>query len=42
VRKLYPIVYRVDAEGATRLTDAEVAAVADAIVGERTANEGQG
>jgi proteasome beta subunit len=42
VRKLYPIVYRVDAGGATRLTDGEVAAVADAIVGERTANEGQG
>ena len=30
VRRLYPIVYRVDAEGAVRLTDAEVAAVADA------------
>ena len=29
VRRLYPIVYRVDAEGAVRLTDAEVAAVAD-------------
>jgi proteasome beta subunit len=42
VRKLYPIVYRVDAEGAVRLTDAEVAAVADVIVGERTAHEGQG
>ena len=32
VRKLYPIVYRVDAEGTVRLTDAEVAAVADTIV----------
>jgi proteasome beta subunit len=42
VRKLYPIVYRVDAEGATRLTDGEVAAVADTIIGERTATEGQG
>jgi proteasome beta subunit len=42
VRKLYPIVYRVDAEGATRLTDDEVAAVADGIVAERTANEGRG
>jgi proteasome beta subunit len=35
VRRLYPIVYRVDAEGAVRLTDAEVAAVADTIVTER-------
>jgi hypothetical protein len=35
VRRLYPIVYRVDAEGAVRLTDAEVAAVADAIVTDR-------
>jgi proteasome beta subunit len=42
VRKLYPIVYRVDAEGAVRLTDAEVAAVAEAITAERAANEGQG
>jgi len=42
VRKLYPIVYRVDAEGAVRLTDAEVAAVADAITAERAENEGQG
>jgi proteasome beta subunit len=37
VRRLYPIVYRVDAEGAVRVTDAEVADVADAIVGERAA-----
>jgi proteasome beta subunit len=37
VRRLYPIVYRVDAEGAVRLTDAEVAAVADTIVTERSA-----
>ena len=35
VRKLYPIVYRVDAEGTVRLTDAEIAAVADTIVTER-------
>src|SRR3954453_4366445 len=35
VRRLYPIVYRVDAEGAVRLTDAEVAAVAEAIVADR-------
>ena len=35
VRRLYPIVYRVDAEGAVRLTDAEVAAVADRIVDDR-------
>ncbi|MGY1835918.1 proteasome subunit beta [Blastococcus sp. SYSU DS0510] len=39
VRRLYPIVYRVDAEGAIRLTDAEIAAVADAIVTERAAAE---
>ena len=31
----HPIVYRVDAEGAVRLTDAEVAAVADGIVTDR-------
>jgi proteasome beta subunit len=37
VRRLYPIVYRVDAEGTVRLTDAEVAAVADAIISERAA-----
>jgi proteasome beta subunit len=36
VRRLYPIIYRVDAEGAVRLTDAEVAAVADGIVTDRT------
>jgi proteasome beta subunit len=42
VRRLYPIVYRVDAEGAVRLSDAEVAAVADAITAERAENEGQG
>ncbi|TKJ32008.1 proteasome subunit beta [Blastococcus sp. CCUG 61487] len=35
VRRLYPIVYRVDAEGAVRLTDAEVAAISDTIVTER-------
>jgi proteasome beta subunit len=37
VRRLYPIIYRVDAEGSVRLTDAEVAAVADAIVADRAA-----
>ena len=42
VRRLYPIVYRVDAEGAARLSDADVADVAEAVVAERTANEGQG
>ena len=35
VRRLYPIVYRVDAEGAVRLTDAEVAEVAEGIVADR-------
>jgi proteasome beta subunit len=39
VRRLYPIVYRVDAEGAVRLTDAEVAAVADGIVTDRAASD---
>jgi proteasome beta subunit len=39
VRKLYPIVYRVDAEGAVRLPDAEVAAVAESIVADRSAAE---
>ena len=39
VRRLYPIVYRVDAEGAVRLPDAEVAAVADAVVADRSAAE---
>jgi proteasome beta subunit len=39
VRRLYPIVYRVDAEGAVRLTDAEVAAVAEGIVTDRSAAE---
>jgi proteasome beta subunit len=39
VRRLYPIVYRVDGEGAVRLTDAEVAAVADTVVAERAAAE---
>ncbi len=41
VRRLYPIVYRVDAEGAVRLTDAEIAAVADTIVTERSAADRQ-
>jgi len=39
VRRLYPIVYRVDAEGAVRLTDAEVATVAEGIVVDRSAAE---
>jgi proteasome beta subunit len=42
VRRLYPIVYRVDAEGAVRLTDDEVAAVSDAIVADRSASENLG
>ena len=42
VRRLYPIVYRVDAEGAVRLPDDEVAAVATTIVAERAAADGQG
>jgi proteasome beta subunit len=42
VRRLYPILYRVDAEGAVRLPDDEIAAVAEAIGAERAANEGQG
>jgi proteasome beta subunit len=39
VRRLFPIVYRVDAEGAVRLTDDEVAAVAETIVADRSAAE---
>jgi proteasome beta subunit len=39
VRRLYPIVYRVDAEGTVRLTDAEVAAVAGTIIADRSAAE---
>ena len=39
VRRLYPIVYRVDAEGAVRLTDAEVATVAEGIVADRSADQ---
>jgi proteasome beta subunit len=39
VRRLFPIVYRVDAEGAVRLTDDEVAAVAERIVADRSAAE---
>jgi proteasome beta subunit len=42
VRRLYPIVYRVDAEGVARLTDDEVAGVAGTILDERAAAEGQG
>ncbi|GHE07374.1 proteasome subunit beta [Klenkia taihuensis] len=37
VRRLYPIVYRVDAEGAVRLPDTEVAEVAAAITADRSA-----
>jgi proteasome beta subunit len=37
VRRLYPILYRIDAEGAVRLPDAEVAEVAAAIATERSA-----
>jgi proteasome beta subunit len=42
VRRLYPIVYRVDAEGAVRLADDEVAGVARTLIDERAAAEGQG
>jgi len=42
VRKLYPIVYRVDAEGSLRLPDDEIAAVAGTIVDKRAAADGQG
>ncbi|SCX54892.1 proteasome beta subunit [Klenkia marina] len=37
VRRLYPILYRVDAEGAVRLPDAEVAEIAASIATERSA-----
>jgi proteasome beta subunit len=39
VRRLFPIVYRVDAEGAVRLTDDEVAGIAEVIVADRSAAE---
>jgi proteasome beta subunit len=39
VRRLFPIVYRVDAEGAVRLTDDDVATVAEGIVADRAAAE---
>jgi proteasome beta subunit len=42
VRRLYPIVYRVDADGSLRLPDDEVAAVSATIVDERSAADGQG
>jgi len=42
VRRLFPIVYRVDAEGAVRLTDDEVAVVAEGIVTDRAAAEREG
>ena len=41
MRRLYPIVYRVDADGAVRLTEAEIAAIADTIVTERAAADRQ-
>ncbi|QXG76130.1 proteasome subunit beta [Modestobacter sp. L9-4] len=41
VRRLYPIVYRVDAEGAVRLSDDEVAAVAGTVIAERSAAQSQ-
>ncbi len=37
VRRLYPILYRIDAEGAVRLPDDEVAAIAAAITADRSA-----
>ncbi|MCW2582209.1 MAG: prcB [Klenkia sp.] len=37
VRRLYPILYRIDAEGAVRLPDAEVAAISAAITADRSA-----
>ena len=42
VRRLFPILYRVDAEGAVRLTDDEVAAVAETTVAERAAASREG
>jgi proteasome beta subunit len=42
VRRLYPIVYRVDEEGSVRLSDEEVAGIASTIVDERAAADGQG
>ncbi|SNX96469.1 proteasome endopeptidase complex, beta component Threonine peptidase. MEROPS family T01B [Geodermatophilus sabuli] len=42
VRRLYPIVYRVDAEGTVRLPDDEVSAIAKRITDERSAADGQG
>ena len=37
VRRLYPILYRIDAEGAVRLTDTEVAGIAASITADRSA-----
>ncbi|SDO04981.1 proteasome beta subunit [Klenkia soli] len=37
VRRLYPILYRIDAEGAARLPDAEVAEIAASITADRSA-----
>ncbi|GAA4310693.1 proteasome subunit beta [Klenkia terrae] len=37
VRRLYPILYRIDAEGAVRLTDDEVAEIAASITADRSA-----
>ena len=39
VRRLFPIVYRVDAEGAVRLPDDEVATVAEGIVTDRAESD---
>jgi len=41
VRRLYPIVYRVDAEGAVRLPEDEVAAIAATIIGERSDSDSE-
>jgi proteasome beta subunit len=41
VRRLYPIVYRVDAEGAVRLPEDEVAAIAATIIEERSDSDAE-
>ena len=40
IRKLYPILAVVDAEGVRRLTDDEVGAVVAEVIADRTANPG--
>lgn len=40
VRKIYPVVMTATAEGTRRLTDDEVAAIAEAVIGERTSRSG--